>query len=59
MTSARVNLFMDVFQLPPYFIGLVKSDQYSGDRCIAHSFAVGEASRKGHEIGLPSAHSHS
>jgi hypothetical protein len=65
MTSTRVNLFMDVSQPPPYFIGLVKSDQHSGDRCIAPSFAVGEgkqaqgASRKLHGIGLPSARSHS
>jgi hypothetical protein len=25
-----------------YFTGLVKSDEHSGDRCIAHSFAVRE-----------------
>ena len=47
----------------PYFIGLVKSDEHSGDRYIAHSFAVcegtQEASRKLHGIGLPSARSHS
>ena len=59
MTSTRVKLFMDVSQPPPYFIGLVKSDEHSGDRCIAHSFAVGEAPRNLHEIGLPSARNHS
>jgi hypothetical protein len=59
MTSNRVNLFMDVSQPPPYFIGLVKSDEHSGDRSIAHSFPVGEAPRKVHEIGLPTAYSHS
>gem|GEM_PF-4925766 len=47
------------FPAAPYFIGLVKSDEHSGDRCIAHSFAVGEAPRKFHGIGLPSAHCHS
>jgi hypothetical protein len=50
---------MDVSQPPPYFIGLVKSDEHSGDRCIAPSFAVGEAPRKFRGIGLPSVRNHS
>jgi hypothetical protein len=30
------------FPAAPYFVGLVKSEEHSGDRCIAHSFAVRE-----------------
>jgi hypothetical protein len=40
MTLSKAVLSMDVSQRLSYFISLLKSDERSGDRCVALSFAI-------------------
>ena len=42
----RTNLFYGRFPAAPYFNGLVKSDEHSGDRCIAQTFAVAKETNR-------------
>ena len=59
MTRNNAVLSMDVSQPLSYFIGLLKSDEHSGDRCVAlHSrhakeYEAQAASRELYGIDLP------